>query len=56
LLHQSPLPAATLRENVTSPGGTTAAAMTVLMGPSGMGPLLEGAVLQAVSRSRELAD
>src|SRR5260370_32863623 len=27
LLHRSPLPAATLRQNVTSPGGTTAAAL-----------------------------
>ena len=32
LLHRSPLPAATLRQNVTSPGGTTAAALEVLMG------------------------
>ena len=32
LLHRSPLDAATLRQNVTSPGGTTAAALDVLMG------------------------
>jgi pyrroline-5-carboxylate reductase len=56
LLHLSPLPAATLRENVTSPGGTTAAALTVLMGPSGFDALLEQAVAQAARRSRELAD
>ena len=31
LLHRSPLDAATLRQNVTSPGGTTAAALGVLM-------------------------
>jgi pyrroline-5-carboxylate reductase len=31
ILHRSPLPAATLRQNVTSPGGTTAAALEVLM-------------------------
>ena len=31
LLHRSPLDAATLRQNVTSPGGTTAAALSVLM-------------------------
>src|SRR5205085_3778625 len=31
LLHRSPLAAATLRQNVTSPGGTTAAALDVLM-------------------------
>ena len=55
LLHQSTLPAATLRENVTSPGGTTAAAMTVLMAPTGLGPLIENAVSQAARRSRELA-
>ena len=33
LLHRSDLDAATLRQNVTSPGGTTAAALEVLMGP-----------------------
>ena len=32
LLHRSELAAATLRQNVTSPGGTTAAALDVLMG------------------------
>src|SRR4051812_13607716 len=32
LLHQSELGAATLRQNVTSPGGTTAAALDILMG------------------------
>ena len=35
LLHRSDLDAATLRQNVTSPGGTTAAALEVLMGPGG---------------------
>ena len=35
LLHRSTLDAATLRQNVTSPGGTTAAALDVLMGPRG---------------------
>lgn len=55
LLHQSPLPAATLRENVTSPGGTTAAAMEVLMAPSGLDELIARAVAQAAKRSRELA-
>ena len=33
LLRRSPLDAATLRQNVTSPGGTTAAALDVLDGP-----------------------
>ena len=55
LLHQSPLDAATLRENVTSPGGTTAAALKVLMGQHGLGPLMEAAVTAATARSRELA-
>ncbi|HTV35503.1 MAG TPA: pyrroline-5-carboxylate reductase [Xanthobacteraceae bacterium] len=55
LLHRSPLDAATLRENVTSPGGTTAAALTVLMGNSGLAPLMREAVAAATARSRELA-
>jgi pyrroline-5-carboxylate reductase len=55
LLHQSPLDAATLRENVTSPGGTTAAALGVLMGENGLNPLMEKAVAAATKRSRELA-
>ena len=55
LLHQSGLDAATLRQNVTSPGGTTAAALDVLMGPNGLQPLLTRAVAAATRRSRELA-
>jgi pyrroline-5-carboxylate reductase len=55
LLHRSELPAATLRHNVTSPGGTTAAALEVLMGPSGMQSLLTRAVAAATRRSKELA-
>jgi pyrroline-5-carboxylate reductase len=55
LLHRSELAAATLRQNVTSPGGTTAAALEVLMGPDGMGSLLTRAVAAAARRSRELA-
>jgi pyrroline-5-carboxylate reductase len=47
-------PAATLRENVTSPKGTTAAALTVLMGPDGLEPLLDRAVTAARRRSEEL--
>ena len=38
LLHRSPLDAATLRQNVTSPGGTTAAALDVLMGRTASTP------------------
>lgn len=55
LLFRSPLDAATLRKNVTSPGGTTAAALDVLMGPEGFDALLEKAVAAATRRSRELA-
>jgi len=55
LLHRSELPSATLRQNVTSPGGTTAAALEVLTGPDGMQSLLTRAVAAATKRSRELA-
>ena len=55
LLHRSELESATLRQNVTSPGGTTAAALEVLMGPDEMQPLLTRAVAAATKRSKELA-
>src|SRR5258705_3030977 len=55
LLHRSELASATLRQNVTSPGGTTAAALEVLMGSNGMQPLLTRAVAAATQRSKELA-
>jgi pyrroline-5-carboxylate reductase len=55
LLHRSPLDAATLRQNVTSPGGTTAAALDVLMAKDGLAPLLTEAIAAAAKRSRELA-
>ena len=55
LLHRSELPAATLRHNVTSPGGTTAAALDVLMAPDGLDALMERAVAAATRRGRELA-
>lgn len=55
LLHRSDLEAATLRQNVTSPGGTTAAALEVLMGPGGFDGLLTEAIAAATKRSRELA-
>jgi pyrroline-5-carboxylate reductase len=55
LLHRSELASATLRQNVTSPGGTTAAALEVLMAKDGMQPLLTRAVAAATRRSRELA-
>ena len=52
---QSPDSAAQLRKNVTSPGGTTAAALEVLMAPDGLEELMKAAVLAAAQRSRELA-
>jgi pyrroline-5-carboxylate reductase len=55
LLHRSPLDAATLRRNVTSPGGTTEAALRVLTGEGGMAPLMREAVAAATRRSGELA-
>ena len=55
LLHRSELAPATLRQNVTSPGGTTAAALDVLMGPNGLQPLMTRAVAAATQRSKELA-
>ena len=48
--------AAILRQNVTSPGGTTQAALEVLMAPDGLEPLLGRAVAAAARRSRELAE
>jgi len=55
LLRRSDLDAATLRQNVTSPGGTTAAALEVLMGPGGFEQLLRKAVSAATRRGRDLA-
>ena len=55
LLHRSDLASSTLRQNVTSPGGTTAAALDVLMGPHGMHALLVRAVAAATQRSKDLA-
>lgn len=55
LARQSSESPAWLRENVTSPGGTTRAALDVLMGENGLPRLLERAVAAAARRSRELA-
>ncbi|OPH82178.1 pyrroline-5-carboxylate reductase [Nitrobacter vulgaris] len=55
LLHRSDLDAATLRQNVTSPGGTTAAALNVLMSEHGLKELMTRAVAAATKRSQELA-
>jgi pyrroline-5-carboxylate reductase len=55
LLAESGEDPAELRRQVTSPGGTTAEALKVLMGDKGLGPLMEEAVAACVRRSRELA-
>jgi pyrroline-5-carboxylate reductase len=55
LLHRSSDDPAVLRKNVTSPGGTTAAALDVLMGKDGLSKLMTDAVAAAAKRSRDLA-
>ena len=55
LMRVSGLPAATLRQNVTSPKGTTYAALQVLMAEDGMQKLFVDAIAAATKRSRELA-
>lgn len=54
LARGSDTPPATLREQVTSPGGTTAAALNVLMGK--LSPLLDEATTAARDRGRELGE
>jgi len=55
LMRQSDSDAATLRQNVTSPAGTTAAALAVLMREgNGLKELMTEAVLAAQKRGREL--
>ncbi len=55
LMRSSGIDAATLRQNVTSPKGTTYEALQVLMADNGMKPLMIDAVKAAARRSRELA-
>jgi len=55
LQYLSPEEPATLRKNVTSPGGTTAAALDVLMGDDGLQDVMTRAIAAAAQRSRELA-
>ena len=55
LMRQSDETPSTLRENVTSPGGTTAEALRVLMADGGWQPLMTRAISAATIRSRELA-
>ena len=54
LLEQSDLNASDLRRAVTSPGGTTQAALDVLMSDTGLPPLMREAVQAAFKRAREL--
>lgn len=55
LAHTSAATAVQLRANVTSPGGTTAAALAVLTAEDGLSGLLQRAIAAAAGRSRELA-
>jgi len=55
LARLSPEPAAKLRENVSSPGGTTIEALKILMGPDGIQKPFDRAIAAATKRSRELA-
>jgi len=55
LLRQSKDPASQLRINVTSPGGTTAEALKILMAADGIQPVFDKALAAASRRSKELA-
>ncbi len=55
LMRVTGVEAATLRQNVTSPNGTTHAALQVLMAKEGLEPLMAKAVKAACDRARELA-
>lgn len=55
LLYRSDLPPDQLRMNVTSPNGTTAAALKVLMAEHGLAPLMVQAIAAAKKRSEELS-
>jgi pyrroline-5-carboxylate reductase len=55
LMRQSGIDAATLRQNVTSPKGTTYEALQILMADDGMMPLMSKAIAAAKRRSKELA-
>jgi pyrroline-5-carboxylate reductase len=54
LMTETGAEAADLRRQVTSPAGTTEAALRVLLGDAGFGPLLRAAAAAAAQRSREL--
>ena len=54
LVHVASEPASKLRENVTSPGGTTLEALKILMAEDGLQPLMTRAIAAATARSKEL--
>ena len=53
-MHSASESASTLRENVTSPGGTILEALKVLMADDGLQPLMNRAIAAATARSKEL--
>ena len=55
LARQAAEPASQLRRHVTSPGGTTAEALKVLMADDGIQPIFDRAIAAATRRSQELA-
>ena len=55
LLKKSKSSATDLRKNVTSPGGTTSAALEVMMAEDGLAKIMRKAMEQAKARSKELA-
>ena len=56
LLHRQPeVSAEVLRKNVTSPGGTTQAALDVLMAPDGLAALMARATAAARKRAEDLS-
>ena len=55
LFQDAATPPSTLRQNVTSPGGTTAAALEHLMAEDGLQPLMTKAVKAARARAKALA-
>ncbi|MGH1351015.1 MAG: pyrroline-5-carboxylate reductase [Methyloligellaceae bacterium] len=55
LMRHSDLEPSRLRENVTSPNGTTAAALEVLMADNGLQPIMDNAIAAATKRSKELS-
>jgi pyrroline-5-carboxylate reductase len=55
LARRSDRPAAQLRQDVTSPGGTTLEALKILMATDGLQPVFDRAIAAATRRSKELA-